>query len=244
MRRQYPPKQHFELQATSATTTSKSTKTASRSKASNSKSTAQPTAFSRSKLSPEDVDRVASLMQAKYGWESRPREFQINGVIAQLEGVDMVIQAPTRSGKTAVIAGPHVWPACQGMVTIVSVPIIALGEEMVQTFATNFGLKVVAINSKNGALSLKVREDILAGRYSIVIASPEMLQSQSFVKHILRNTAFSRKILSIVVDEAHYVSHWGASFRKKYGQLGTIRAYPPPRTPVITLTATLTARVR
>lgn len=50
--------------------------------------------------------------------------------------------------------------------------------------------------------------------------------------------------MSVVVDEAHCVSHWGASFRKKYGTLGVIRAFLAKDTPVIAVTATLTARVR
>ena len=71
-----------------------------------------------------------------------------------------------------------------------------------------------------------------------------MLQSRTFVNKILRNSHFSRRVLSVVVDEAHCVSHWGADFRKKYASLGVIRAFLPRGTPVIALTATLTARVR
>ena len=48
----------------------------------------------------------------------------------------------------------------------------------------------------------------------------------------------------MVVDEAHCSSHWGADFRKKYGTLGIVRAFLPRGTPVIAMTATLTARVR
>ncbi|KAJ3540607.1 hypothetical protein NM688_g6204 [Phlebia brevispora] len=201
-------------------------------------------AFDRRKLTEEEHAKLAELMSEKYGWNGKPHPFQLAGTAAQLEGIDTVIQAPTGAGKTAVVAGPHVWPACAGMVTLLSVPIIALGEEFVKTFDTEFGLKAVAINSKNGSLSPQVAKDILAGKYSVVIASPEMLQSRSFVNRILRNSSFTRRVISLVVDEAHCVSHWGASFRKKYGTLGVVRAFLPRGTPVIALTATLTARVR
>jgi superfamily II DNA helicase RecQ len=50
--------------------------------------------------------------------------------------------------------------------------------------------------------------------------------------------------MSVVVDEAHVVSHWGASFRKKYGTLGTLRAFLPRGTPVVALSATLPARIQ
>ena len=71
-----------------------------------------------------------------------------------------------------------------------------------------------------------------------------MLQSRTFINRVLRNTTFSRRILSVVVDEAHCISHWGADFRKKYSSLGIVRAFLPRGTPVVAVSATLTARVR
>jgi len=52
------------------------------------------------------------------------------------------------------------------------------------------------------------------------------------------------RILSIVVDEAHVVSHWGSGFRKKYGSLGILRALVPKGTPFVAMSATLSDRVR
>ena len=52
------------------------------------------------------------------------------------------------------------------------------------------------------------------------------------------------RILSIVVDEAHVVSHWGAGFRKQYAELGTLRAILPKGTPFVAMSATLAPRVR
>ena len=61
---------------------------------------------------------------------------------------------------------------------------------------------------------------------------------------ILRNTSFMRNLISMFIDEAHCISHWGADFRKKYSTLGRVRPFFPRGTPVIAVTATLTARVR
>lgn len=71
-----------------------------------------------------------------------------------------------------------------------------------------------------------------------------MLQSRTFINRVLRNPHFSSRVLSMIIDEAHCISHWGADFRKKYGTLGIVRAFLPRGTPVIAMTATLTARVR
>lgn len=71
-----------------------------------------------------------------------------------------------------------------------------------------------------------------------------MLQSRSFIDLVLRQPRFTNRVLAVIIDEARCVSLWGADFRKKYGTIGTIRAFLPRGTPIIAVTATLTARVR
>ncbi|KII82699.1 hypothetical protein PLICRDRAFT_120424, partial [Plicaturopsis crispa FD-325 SS-3] len=80
--------------------------------------------------------------------------------------------------------------------------------------------------------------------WQIVLISPEMLLSRRFTNEVLRKPEFGQRILSVVIDEAHVVSHWGSSFRKKYGELGKIRAFLPRSTPFVALSATLPARLR
>jgi superfamily II DNA helicase RecQ len=77
-----------------------------------------------------------------------------------------------------------------------------------------------------------------------VVISPEMLLSKRFVTNVLRNSEMRQKILSVVVDEAHVVSHWGSGFRKKYGTLGILHALLPKDTPMVAMSATLPPRVR
>jgi superfamily II DNA helicase RecQ len=71
-----------------------------------------------------------------------------------------------------------------------------------------------------------------------------MLLSRRFTKVVLQNPEFHKRVLSVVIDEAHVVSHWGSEFRKKYGTLGKIRAFLPRNTPIVALSATLSARLR
>ena len=71
-----------------------------------------------------------------------------------------------------------------------------------------------------------------------------MLLSRRFIREVLKNSEFGKRVLSVVVDEAHVVSHWGSEFRKKYGTLGIIRAFLPRGTPIVAVSATLPTRVR
>ncbi|KAI0697949.1 P-loop containing nucleoside triphosphate hydrolase protein, partial [Cerioporus squamosus] len=183
-------------------------------------------------------------MKERFNWEEDPRFFQLEGTRAQLEGCDMIIQAPTGSGKTAVAAGPHVWPTSADKTTIMVCPLLALEEEMVETFRDDFGLSAIAVNSTGGKLTNELVQELVSGKYRVVLISPEMLQSPAFINRVLRKPQFAQRILSVVIDEAHCISHWGAGFRKKYSSLGIIRAFLPRGTPIIAVTATLTARVR
>lgn len=71
-----------------------------------------------------------------------------------------------------------------------------------------------------------------------------MLQSRRFVERVLCKTEFSMRCLSVFVDEAHCVSHWGAEFRKKYGTLGIVRSFLPSGTSMVAVSATFTPHVR
>ncbi|EMD37426.1 hypothetical protein CERSUDRAFT_29423, partial [Gelatoporia subvermispora B] len=198
----------------------------------------------RPTISSQELDSLAGCMRSKYGWSSDPRPFQMAGIKAQLEGSDAIIQAATGSGKTAIAAGAHLWDGAKGKITIMVCPLLALEEEMVNTFRNEFGLSAVALNSTNGACSPLVISRILSNKYHIILVSPEMLQSRTFINRLLRNSQFTRRVLSVIVDEAHCISHWGANFRKKFASLGIVRAFLPRDVPVIAVTATLTARVR
>ena len=83
-------------------------------------------------------------------------------------------------------------------------------------------------------------KDILALKYQIILISPEMLQSRTFHNRILRNPAFMHNMISMFIDEAHCIVHWGADFRKKYGTLGKLQVFFPRGTPIMAVSATLT----
>ena len=77
-----------------------------------------------------------------------------------------------------------------------------------------------------------------------MVISPEMMLSKRFIENVIRNSEIRERILSVVVDEAHVVSHWGSGFRKKYGTLGILRALMPKDTPMVAMSATLPSWVQ
>lgn len=64
------------------------------------------------------------------------------------------------------------------------------------------------------------------------------LEHPQFSK-LLRSGDFTQKVCTIVIDEAHCVSQWGESFRKKYSELGKLRSYVPDSVPFLVTSATL-----
>ncbi|TFK58862.1 P-loop containing nucleoside triphosphate hydrolase protein [Pluteus cervinus] len=204
----------------------------------------QSTLPPRLKLTRKDLNGLEKEIQEQFSWAEPPRTFQYEAIQAQLLRKDVLVHAGTGSGKTAIAAGPHVHAQSKGMVTILVSPLIALQDEHAESMIKEHKLTAVAVNSTNGGCSHEMMNRICKGEFQVVIISPEMLLSKKFVRGVLRRPEMARRILSVVVDEAHVVSHWGEGFRKAYSRLGTLRAILPKGTPMVAMSATLTARVR
>ncbi|VDC03270.1 unnamed protein product [Peniophora sp. CBMAI 1063] len=195
----------------------------------------------REKMTEAQVERLRELFREQFGGKE-PRSFQIDAIRAQQDGRDVLVHVATGMGKTAVAAGPFLLEENADKVMLLVSPLVGLQEEMVDTFNDEFKIKAVALNSSHETTDQQLR-DVIDGHYRIVLLSPEMLLSRRFLDRVLRNRIFSNKVYSVVVDEAHCISHWGADFRKKYAQIGSIRVFLSRNTPFVALSASLTQRV-
>ncbi|KAJ7753252.1 P-loop containing nucleoside triphosphate hydrolase protein [Mycena metata] len=203
------------------------------------------------KITPEQLEAIHKELELLPGlirthftkWTNGAKPFQLECMGAQKLGKEVLLHAATGAGKTGIAAGPHLLPSSKGKVTLMVSPLLSLHDEQVSTFQNEFGLKATAINSANGGCTKDVIQKVVAGEWQIVMLSPEMLLSRCFVDGVLRRQEFGSRCLSVFIDEAHCVSHWGASFRKKYAALGIIRAFLPRTTSIVAVTATLTPRV-
>ncbi|KAJ7288849.1 P-loop containing nucleoside triphosphate hydrolase protein [Mycena rebaudengoi] len=192
----------------------------------------------------EELKLLPDLIKKNYTkWTNGATACQLECMGAQVLGHDTILHAATGAGKTGIAAGPHLLPSSKGKVTLMISPLLSLHEEQVDTFQNEFGLKAIAINSAHGGCTKEIVQSIVAGEHQIVLISPEMLLTRRFIDGVLRKPEFGTRCLSVFIDEAHCVSHWGDSFRKKYGSIGIVRAFLPRAVPVIAVSATLTPRV-
>ncbi|KAF8148868.1 P-loop containing nucleoside triphosphate hydrolase protein [Crassisporium funariophilum] len=162
------------------------------------------------------LESLPELIKAHFKkWTAGACDFQLSCMWAQVLKQDVLLQAATGSGKTGIAAGPHLLPSNKGKVTFVVLPLLALEDE----------------------------QKVVVAEWQIVILSPEMLMSRKFVDGVLRKPEFGPHCLLVFIDEAHCISHWGASFCKAYSSIGVVQAFLPRNTPIVAVTATLTPLV-
>lgn len=181
-------------------------------------------------LSDDDLESLDEDVKQMFHKNFILRDFQKEAARAQLQQKDTIVHAHTGAGKTAIVAAPHAHPSSKGKITFLVSPLIALQDEQAETFRDKYNLMAIAINSSHGGLtatnvvvslpadSMNIAhspltiKDICARKYQIVVVSPEMMLTQRFTASIIKNKHVVNWILSIVIDEAHIISHWGSGF--------------------------------
>lgn len=131
-------------------------------------------ANTRKPLTKAELVGLQDHMFAKFQCKHIARQYQIDGIEAQLQMRDVLVHAGTGMGKTTIAAGPHAHPTSAGKVTLMISPLIALHDEQVsssingciqmksdrnlkvETFRDEFNLKATAVNSSNGGCKIEV----------------------------------------------------------------------------------------
>ena len=117
---------------------------------------------------------------------------------------------------------------------VVVMPTISLMDG--QTRALNDKIKniSVTIHSKMSAKKQQTQlKELKQGKYKFLFVSPELVLSKT-MQSVLQKVGVS----TIVIDEAHCISFWGADFRPEYGELGKlIDMFPKAKTICLTATA-------
>jgi ATP-dependent DNA helicase RecQ len=170
-----------------------------------------------------------------FGYDSfRPGQEELVNKI--LSGSDVLGVMPTGAGKSVCYQIPAV---LSDGVTIVLSPLISLMKDQVDALRQN-GVRADAINS--GMDWEDVRDVFRRARgreTSLLYIAPERLEGSGF-----RDFMASIDVATVVVDEAHCVSHWGHDFRPSYMSIAPAVSSLPRRPNVAAFTATATPEVK
>lgn len=174
-----------------------------------------------------------AILQKYWGYPSfRPLQEDI--VDSVMAGKDTLALLPTGGGKSICFQVPAM--AMEGLCLVIT-PLIALMKDQVAHLVEK-GIPAAAIYSGMHPDALELAYNQAAyGRLKFLYVSPERLQTNAFIEALRK-----MKVCLLAVDESHCISQWGYDFRPPYLKIADIRPYMP-KTPVLALTATATAKV-
>ena len=177
--------------------------------------------------------QTRAILQQYWGYPSfRPLQEDI--VDSVMAGRDTLALLPTGGGKSICFQVPAM--AMDGLCLVIT-PLIALMKDQVAHLVDN-GIPAAAIYSGMHPDALELAYNQAAyGRLKFLYVSPERLQTETFIEALRK-----MKVCLLAVDESHCISQWGYDFRPPYLKIADIRPYMP-KTPVLALTATATAKV-
>jgi hypothetical protein len=137
-------------------------------------------------------------------------------------GCVRLVVLPTGSGKSLVgLSAALAGPAKAGGLTIIVVPTIALAfDQMEQARTHSPGDKERIDAWRSGmdpSVSDAIRERIRAGQQRVLYVSPESLVGK--LRKDVTEAASRGYLSALIIDEAHLVTQWGASFRPEFQTL-------------------------
>ncbi|KDQ53823.1 hypothetical protein JAAARDRAFT_61170 [Jaapia argillacea MUCL 33604] len=121
------------------------------------------------------MEGLEDRIETAFGYKLK--DFQACAVKEQLCRKDVLVHAGTGSSTTTIAAGPHLHPESKGKVTLIVSPLIALHDEQVDIYQTEFKLTATTVNSSHGRCN---RETLDVPNILIVIRAIQHLMN-SFV---------------------------------------------------------------
>lgn len=185
------------------------------------------------KADADSSDVAQRLLRESFGFEEflPGQEAVVERILA---GRSVLAIFPTGAGKSLCYQLPAM--VLDGLVLVIS-PLIALMKDQLD-FLSAKGLPAARLDSTlDREQTLRVYDDLSAGRLRLLYVSPERLNNERFLQSMRR-----WKISLLAIDEAHCISEWGHNFRPDYLKIAGM-AKDMGISPVLTLTATATPAV-
>ena len=180
------------------------------------------------------LDALRGVVRRVWGYaELRP--LQAEAMLAALAGRDALVVLATGGGKSLCYQAPALLR--DGLTCVIS-PLISLMQDQLAGLVES-GVEAAMLSSaQDGREKREVYERLAGGAVKLLFVAPERLVQPGFLAELGQ---FG--LSSLVVDEAHCISHWGHDFRPEYRRVGELRALRPD-VPIQAFTATATPQVR
>lgn len=176
-----------------------------------------------------------SVLKEYFGYDTfRPGQETL--IDAVLSGRDVLGIMPTGAGKSLCYQVPAL--LLPGITLVIS-PLISLMKDQVQAL-NQAGIHAAYINSSLTEGQIRKALKLAAeGRYKIIYAAPERLETYEFLQF-----AKAVEISMLTVDEAHCISQWGQDFRPSYLKILQFLKELDRRPVLSAFTATATEKVK
>jgi len=185
---------------------------------------------------------VMKALNVLFGFSDWRVPQQEDAVRAMLAGRDALVVLPTGSGKSLAFQLPAL---LREGTTLVFSPLKALMKDQVDKLLDRgLGLAARVDSSQSAEEQERVFQRMQEGSVRLVYIAPERIRDP----RLLAALRSARRIVQVVVDEAHCVHLWGQSFRPDFLYIHrlveAIAQTQGQRPPVAALTATATPRVK
>jgi ATP-dependent DNA helicase RecQ len=182
----------------------------------------------------EPLGALRALVERVWGYaELRP--LQAEAMLAALAGRDSLVVLATGGGKSLCYQAPALLR--EGLTCVVS-PLISLMQDQVAGLVESGVPAVMLTSAQDAAQRRAAAEKLARGGTKLLFVAPERLVVPGFFDELA-----GYGLATLVVDEAHCISHWGHDFRPEYRRIGELRRRRP-ELPVHAFTATATPEVQ
>lgn len=103
-----------------------------------------------------------------------------------------------------------------------------------------YSLKGLTTAYVAGGIERSDKESVLKGEFQLIYITPESIIENSVFRRMLLSEPYCKRLIALIVDEAHCIKLWGEQFRRAFSRLGDLRSLISVGVNVMVLTATAT----